>query len=132
MPTGDPTYGDLLFHDFRLHFLTVDNSVLTSETLPSLVDLSVTGGGSPFGPHNGNTPWSAAYQFENWRDVLGGFGTFGPGAPREGESFEMTFTVREYAGDISEVPLPASLPLFVAGIAGLAGLRSKRAAHATF
>lgn len=128
MSTGDPVYGDLLFHDFRLHFMTVDNTVLSSASLPSLAALTIAGGGSPFGPHNGNTPWSGQYQSENWRRVLGGFGSFGPGAPRAGQPYPISYSVREYnGGGVSEVPLPAAAPLFGLGLAGLAGFRRRRA-----
>ncbi|WP_375204987.1 VPLPA-CTERM sorting domain-containing protein [Hyphococcus sp.] len=128
MPTGDPIYGDLLFHDFRMHFLTVDNTVLSSEALPTLADLAIAGGGSPFAPRSGNTPWSGDYQSENWTQVLGGFGTFGPGTYRDSSPYDIDFTVREYIdSDVSEVPLPAAAPLFGLGLAGFAGLRRRKA-----
>lgn len=130
--TGDPTYGDLFFRDFRMHFLTIDNTVLASEALPTLSDLTVMGGGSPFGPYNGNTPWSGFWEFENRTSVLGGLGSFGPGAPRDGEPYEISFSVREYAGDVSEAPLPASLPLFAAGLAGLGVIRKRKKGKSVF
>ena len=126
LPTGDAAYGDLLFHDFLMHFLTVDNTVLSSEGLPTLADLTIAGADSPFGPHNGNTPWSGAYQSENYTQVLGGFGTFGPGTYRDNSPYDVSFSVREYMdGGVSEVPLPAAAPLFGLGLAGLAGFRRR-------
>ena len=124
--TGDSEYGYLFFHDFTMHFTIEDESVLGSEALPTADQLMVYGV-SPFGPHNGTTPWSGVWEFENRLHVLGGMGSFGPGAPREGEEYSFASSVSEYTpGDVSEVPLPASFPLFAAGFAAVAGLRRKR------
>ncbi|WP_133162346.1 VPLPA-CTERM sorting domain-containing protein [Hyphococcus luteus] len=128
LDTGDPVYGDLFFRDFRMHFTMVDNTVIDSEALPTAADLVVAGGGSPFGPRIGNTAWSGFWEFENRLQVLGGLGSFGPGAPRDGDDYQIDFSVREYTGDsVSEVPLPAALPLFGFGLAGLgAALRRRK------
>jgi len=125
--TGDTEYGYLFFRDFLMHFTIEDESVLGSEALPTAEQLMVYGV-SPFGPHNGTTPWSGVWEFENRLKVLGGMGSFGPGAPRDGEQYSFASSVGDYTpGDVSEVPLPASLPLFAAGFAAVAGLRRKTA-----
>ena len=129
--TNDSWFGDAMLHDFSMHFTTVDANVLMSEMLPTVADLTMSGGGSPFAPHNGTQPWSGAWEFENGHSANPqtqsfGFGTFGPGTPRDSTPISLTTSVSAYTpGGALETPLPAALPLFGFGLAGLAGLRRK-------
>ena len=129
--TGDAALGDFFFRDFLMHFSTVDDTVFDSDALPTAADLAMPDGGSPFGPYVGMNPWSAFWQFENYGTThYCCAGSFGAGAPKAGDidTYQIDFSVRNYTGDtVSEVPLPAALPLFAFGLAGFGALRRRRA-----
>lgn len=127
--TGDAYLGDMLFRDFAMHFTMIDNTVIDSEALPTAADLAVPGGGSPFGPRIGNNPWSGYWEFVNYTTTGCCAGSFGAGTPRAGDidNFVISYSVRDYTGgDVSEVPVPAALPLFGFGLAGLGAALRRR------